>query len=366
MSIYRLKVTTKTSEKTVVLSQSQTIKIPAEDNTKYQIVNEQGELVNELKTVELNKEDIGIYLDGANEPNLVLENYYAHYPIENPQYLSDISASLATGSKDSPFVLASEVGGSGLLKAVLYGLGAVATLGAVFTFFKSGGSKLKKAESESSKTEEKAVTPITKTEEQPLPQPEPSETIEPINVNIQFDSVTSDNVINRTEQAGSVTISGSFTADQPITSAKVVLEIGGQKIDAIVDGNQFKAEVSGNLLAENNQINATVEVTNDKSKGTASSSLDYLVDVILTHPTISLNEITEDNVINLTESQNTQMISGTVTNAEGSNAKVGDNVVIQLGDHLFNAKLDENLQFTVEISGQILSENNKLEVTLVT
>ncbi|MGX2957428.1 hypothetical protein ACWIYZ_10115, partial [Ursidibacter arcticus] len=105
MSVYRLKVTTKTSEKTVVLSQNQTVKIPAEDNTKYQIFNEQGELVNELKAIELNQEDIGIYLEGAKEPSLILENYYSHYPIDNPQYLSDISASLATGSKDSPFIL---------------------------------------------------------------------------------------------------------------------------------------------------------------------------------------------------------------------------------------------------------------------
>ncbi|EXI62878.1 hypothetical protein [Mannheimia granulomatis] len=226
MSQYTIKVITKTAENSIPLTHSSnTAKIQAQENAKYQIFNEQGELIVNPKVEKINEDDLAVYLDNSSEPSFILEDYYSVYPIEDSAYLAEISASLATSSREAPFVLASEVASAGLTSKILYGLGAAALIGGALALSggnggSSGSAPAKPAEKPK---DDKNIEEDKKTEENK--EEAPNTTGESINVTLSFNSVTSDNLVNLSESKGEVVVSGQFTADKPFTQAQVWLEI---------------------------------------------------------------------------------------------------------------------------------------------
>lgn len=349
MSAYKLKVFTKTDEEMLLLLENQPLNIPAQPNTKYQIFNKKGELVREPKTQKVNEDDLAVYIDGGKEPILVLEDYYSHYPIEDQAYLTDISATLATSERD--LVVATEVTtGSGA--KWLYGLGGAALIGGAFALTGSSGRK------GGAKAKQEATSDNNNT--QPI-------AVEPINATLSIEPITVDNTINLKESTGNVEIRGAFQASQEVTQATVVLEIGAEKFDAVVSEKTFIAQVPAALLVQHSQVQAVLNISNEKSSGKATGSRDYAVDTVLENPILTLNSVTTDNMVNLTESKEAAIkVGGTVTNVANSNAKAGDKVTVQIGDQIFTATLKDDLSFEVEASGQLLAENRKITATLET
>src|SRR5690606_38095990 len=69
--------------------------------------------------------------------------------------------------------------------------------------------------------------------------------------------------------------------------------------------------------------------------------------------TISINDVKDDNTVNLSESNGPVAISGTV----GGDAKVGDVVTVQIGDHSGTRTLVEGNTWPVNVAGSILAGN---------
>lgn len=368
MSQYTIKVITKTAENSVPLTHgSNTAKIQAQENAKYQIFNEQGELIVNPKVEKINEDDLAVYLDNSSEPSFILEDYYSVYPIEDSAYLAEISASLATSSREAPFVLASEVASAGLTSKILYGLGAAALIGGALAL--SGGSGGSSGSAPAKPVEkpkdDKNVEEDKKTEENK--EETPNTTGESINVTLSFNSVTSDNLVNLSESKGEVVVSGQFTADKPFTQAQVWLEIGSERFEAIVTGTTFSAKIPGPLLAQHQQIKASISVENGQLKGNAEGVYSYDVDTKIVHPNITLNTIADDNIVNIAESnQPVLKVGGKVTNVPGSEAKPNDKVIVKIGDQTFVTTLKSDLSFEIAASGQLLAKNRKISVELET
>ncbi|QLB18247.1 Ig-like domain-containing protein [Mannheimia granulomatis] len=368
MSQYTIKVITKTAENSIPLTHSSnTAKIQAQENAKYQIFNEQGELIVNPKVEKINEDDLAVYLDNSSEPSFILEDYYSVYPIEDSAYLAVISASLATSSREAPFVLASEVASAGLTSKILYGLGAAALIGGALALSggnggSSGSAPAKPAEKPK---DDKNIEEDKKTEENK--EETPNTTGESINVTLSFNSVTSDNLVNLSESKGEVVVSGQFTADKPFTQAQVWLEIGSERFEAIVTGSTFSAKIPGTLLAQHQQIKASISVENGQSKGNAEGVHIYGVDAEIVHPNITLNTIANDNIVNIAESnQPVLKVGGKVTNVPGSEAKPNDKVIVKIGDQTFVTILKSDLSFEIAASGQLLAKNRKISVELET
>ncbi|MGX3012859.1 Ig-like domain-containing protein [Ursidibacter sp. B-7004-1] len=330
MSIYRLKVITQTTEKVVQIPANQTIKIQASDNTKYQLFNEQGELV-EFNATKLNQQDLAISIDGASEPNLILENYYTHYPIENPQYLSDISSSLATASKESSLVLASEVTTIGLSQAAIYGLATTAVLGSAFTVaHRSHTGKNQYTESEKSTLPElesnKKSIPDTVVDLQEkgsnvinvIPQTEKDNIPSLAKPLIEIDAIATDDVINAVEaKTETITVTGSVTnIENSVAKAGDVirLEVGGSVVEAVLTEQlTFSVPVSTVALVNHKNITASL-LTKDSTNNsvTAEATRAVTVDTEL-NLSVSIDKITDDNVINQAESSKDITLSGRYT-----------------------------------------------------
>ncbi|MEG9491116.1 Ig-like domain-containing protein, partial [Mannheimia indoligenes] len=90
------------------------------------------------------------------------------------------------------------------------------------------------------------------------------------------------------------------------------------------------------------------------------------IDNEITHPTITLNDITADNIINIAERGETVKVSGKVANVANSEAKAGDKITVKIGDQSFETTLNADSTFEVQASGQLLAENRKITAILET
>ncbi|AUI67066.1 hypothetical protein CJD39_11045 [Glaesserella sp. 15-184] len=139
---------------------------------------------------------------------------------------------------------------------------------------------------------------------------------------VTIDQITSDNTININESAQMLTVQGSAT-DSP-NGSTVRLVIGDKTFDAVVTDGKFSFSVSGELLAKNRELSATVTTPQNLTGETTHS---YEIDLDAPTPKINLNPIAGDNHISTTESKNEfTTVTGTV---EG--ASEGDEVVVSCG-----------------------------------
>ncbi|MCH7395090.1 Ig-like domain-containing protein, partial [Acinetobacter dispersus] len=165
-----------------------------------------------------------------------------------------------------------------------------------------------------------------------------------LNINV----VTADNVINATEAAANVTVTGTLTGiPADAASTTVTLLINGVLYTAIVNAvaGTWTASVAGSdLLADADKTIAATATFTDAA-GNSSTLVDtqlYAVDITPPDASttgITINPITGDNVIDLTEAGLNQTISGTVT----GEYNVGDAVTVNVNG--------VNLSTTVQAGG---------------
>ncbi|MDO1510551.1 MULTISPECIES: Ig-like domain-containing protein [unclassified Neisseria] len=132
---------------------------------------------------------------------------------------------------------------------------------------------------------------------------------------ITFDSVTEDNIVNKTESEHEITLSGQVS-NAPDGSL-LTLTIGNDTVNALVSGGSFRANVSGGILAANNSITADITVRDEAGNAVQSTSIHrYRVDTEIATPVLTINNITEDNVINIEESKGKITITGQAENVQ--------------------------------------------------
>lgn len=355
MSIYQLHVITAEGKQVFGLPQDGTLKLSTQDNTKYQIFNEQGELVAEPHIKPLNTQDLAVFLEEAGQPRLILENYLSHYPIESSAYLSEISASLATASKEAPLVLASEVASVGVTQAAISSsliLAGVVGTGAVI-----GGVALASSQ-RSSKTADQPTTAVATDRESTTSAVTQTSTVQPVDikpiaVNVHLATVTADNVVNAAELAGRITLSGSFQADQPFTQASAAFVIGGQTIPAQVSGTRFQAEVDGKLIAAHTQIEAVVKVTSATTSGEGQQSQTYRLDDSF-KVSVSVDTIAAEDTINQVVAADFVTLSGRYTTDRDVKAD-SVAVTVSLNGEEVPAVVNETTQtWQLQVEGQSL------------
>ncbi|MFC3189610.1 Ig-like domain-containing protein [Pseudocitrobacter faecalis] len=126
------------------------------------------------------------------------------------------------------------------------------------------------------------------------------------------------------QQRGShcrVTLSGTTNAEVGQT---VTVSVGNQTLGTalVLAGGIWSMVVDASTLAQGSH-DLTIAVT-DKAGNSTSLEHSVLIDTIV--PTITLDSLTADNVLNATEAGQAQVISGSSTGAAA-----GDKVVVTLG-----------------------------------
>ncbi len=177
---------------------------------------------------------------------------------------------------------------------------------------------------------------------------------------ISVDPVTADNILNAAEIAGSINVTGSVDGD--VEPGDIVsLTVNGHDYSTTVNpDNTFSVAVDGTDLAAQSSIDVTVSGTdiagNPFSETTTS---DYTVDIVAS-ASITVDPVTADNIINVTEAAEIIDVTGSVD----GDATAGDIVSFTVNDTLYSGIVDAGNRFTIPVAGADLITQNSFDVTV--
>ncbi|EMW6689050.1 Ig-like domain-containing protein [Enterobacter hormaechei] len=173
---------------------------------------------------------------------------------------------------------------------------------------------------------------------------------------VTIDTVAGDNVINGSEAAAGVAISGTTTAEVGQT---VTVTLGGNSYTAQVQqGGVWSVNVPGTDLSALADNGYTVQASVSDAAGNPGSA-GKAITLDTTPPTVSFNVVAGDDVINSVEHGQAQIVSSTATGAS-----VGDKVVITIGSNQYTTTVDASGKWSVGVPASVISALTDGTVTL--
>ena len=164
---------------------------------------------------------------------------------------------------------------------------------------------------------------------------------------ISLTSLFGDGVLNLADIATGQVISG--VVNNVAQGSVVTLTVGNSQLTATVGaGGTFSATVTPDILGTLAQGNLTVGASvTDAAGNTASTSAGIRIDTLL--PTITVNPLFGDGLLNVADALVTQVIGGAVGGAEA-----GSRVVVSVGSQQFVTATDANGNFNVSLTPALL------------
>ena len=173
---------------------------------------------------------------------------------------------------------------------------------------------------------------------------------------VTIDTVAGDNVINGSEAAAGVAISGTTTAEVGQT---VTVNLGGNSYTAQVQqGGIWSVSVPAADLSTLADNGYTVQVSVSDAAGNPGSA-GKAITLDTTPPSVSFNVVAGDDVINSVEHGQAQIVSGTATGAS-----VGDKLVITIGSNQYTTTVDASGKWSVGVPASDISALTDGTVTL--
>ncbi|WP_258034582.1 Ig-like domain-containing protein, partial [Pectobacterium odoriferum] len=182
---------------------------------------------------------------------------------------------------------------------------------------------------------------------------------------IAIDNVTSDNVINASESGQTIAVTGQVGNDVKAGDA-ITVKVGTETYQTTVntDGKTWSVNVPGAVLAANSDISATVTTRDTAGNATtANTSHAYSVDTVAPTASISIDNVTADNVINTAESGQTIAVTGQV----GNDVKAGDAVTVKVGTETYQTTVNtDGKTWSVNVPGSVLAANSDISASVTT
>ncbi|HDT4824764.1 TPA: Ig-like domain-containing protein [Escherichia coli] len=164
---------------------------------------------------------------------------------------------------------------------------------------------------------------------------------------VTINTIASDNIINASEAAAGVTVSGTSTAE---TGQTLTVTLNGTNYQTTVqaDGSWSLTLPASDLTAlANNGYTLTASVS-DLAGNPGSASKGVTVDT--TAPVISFNTVAGDDVINNVEHTQAQIISGTATGAVA-----GDRLEVTIAGQQYVTSTDASGNWSVGVPASVIS-----------
>jgi hypothetical protein len=177
---------------------------------------------------------------------------------------------------------------------------------------------------------------------------------------ITIDSITADNIVNAAEGAGNVNVRGTVGGDvKPGDTVTLTLN-GHEYTGAVGADNTYTISVNGTDVTADGSVHATVTVTDAVgNSATATADHAYTVDTIA-NASITLDAITGDNKLSLTEAAGNVSMTGTV----GGDVKAGDTVTLTVSGHEYTGTVGANNTFAISVKGSDLSAGSSVHASV--
>ncbi|HAM5329010.1 TPA: Ig-like domain-containing protein [Escherichia coli] len=164
---------------------------------------------------------------------------------------------------------------------------------------------------------------------------------------VTINTIASDNIINASEAAAGVTVSGTSTAQ---TGQTLTVTLNGTNYQTTVqaDGSWSLTLPASDLTALANNGYTLTATVSDLAGNPGSASKGVTVDT--TAPVISFNTVAGDDVINNVEHNQAQIISGTATGAVA-----GDRLVVTIAGQQYVTSTDASGNWSVGVPASVIS-----------
>ncbi|HHZ3038953.1 TPA: Ig-like domain-containing protein [Escherichia coli] len=164
---------------------------------------------------------------------------------------------------------------------------------------------------------------------------------------VTINTIASDNIINASEAAAGVTVSGTSTAQ---TGQTLTVTLTGTNYQTTVqtDGSWSLTLPASDLTALANNGYTLTATVSDLAGNLGSASKGVTVDT--TAPVISFNTVAGDDVINNVEHIQAQIISGTATGAVA-----GDRLVVTIAGQQYVTSTDASGNWSVGVPASVIS-----------
>ncbi|WP_336211362.1 Ig-like domain-containing protein [Enterobacter sp. P82] len=175
---------------------------------------------------------------------------------------------------------------------------------------------------------------------------------------VNFNAISDDNVLNAVEKGQDLSVSGTSANLAEGTVVTVTLNGKNYTATTAADGT-WSLTVPAADLTGLGQANYTLNATATNGVGNSvSNTANLLVDTAL--PTVTINTVAGDNVINAAEVAAGQTLSGSVANAEA-----GNTVTVTIGGNSYTATVQNDLTWSVNVPSDVLTSlgNGSLNVT---
>ncbi|ABZ78462.1 putative outer membrane adhesin like protein [Shewanella halifaxensis HAW-EB4] len=185
---------------------------------------------------------------------------------------------------------------------------------------------------------------------------------------ISVDNITADDILNAAEAAGDVTVTGTVGGDAAIGDSVTMTINGTDYSTKVIDlGNGvlgFSLEVAGSDLAIDTSFTATVTGSDDANNPfSATTESTHTVDSGAS-ATISVDNITADDILNAAEAAGDVTVTGTV----GGDAAIGDSVTMTINGTDYSTKVIDLgngvLGFSLEVAGSDLAIDTSFTATV--
>ncbi|KDF12542.1 hypothetical protein AF42_03652, partial [Citrobacter freundii MGH 56] len=175
---------------------------------------------------------------------------------------------------------------------------------------------------------------------------------------VGFDTLSGDNVLNAVEKGQDLSVSG--TSANLAEGTLITVTLNGKQYTATTAANgSWSLTVPAADLAGLGEANYTLNAAATNAVGNSvSNTANLLVDTAL--PTVTINTVAGDNVINAAEVAAGQTLSGTVAHAEA-----GNTVTVTIGGNTYTATVQGDLSWSVNVPSDVLTAlgNGSLSVT---
>ncbi|ETI61996.1 retention module-containing protein, partial [Marinomonas profundimaris] len=170
---------------------------------------------------------------------------------------------------------------------------------------------------------------------------------------VSINSITSDNVINSTEAAGTVTVSGTAIGGDIASGDPVVLVINGVTYRTVVGAaGTWTVGVSGSDLAADTEFDVVVSSSNSNGSTVESvGSSIHTVDLEISGR-MSISDVTSDDIVSAAEAQTNIAITGIVS----GDVKNGDVVTLTVNGKEYTGTVT-NRMFSIDVAGSDLAQD---------
>jgi len=177
---------------------------------------------------------------------------------------------------------------------------------------------------------------------------------------ITVDNITADDTVNAAEAAGNISISGTVGGDAAAGDALSFTVNGTSYSGVISAGNTFSIQVSGIDLQNDNSFDVTVEGTDNAGNPfTATTASTHSIDLVAI-ASISVDSITDDDILDATETVGLVNVTGTV----GGDATAGDIVSFTVYFTDYSGLVLAGNIFSIPVFGYDLSYGDSFDITV--